>query len=212
MVETTVYGFRRSVYVRIVRLALEEKAVSYRLVEIDPFAPGGPPADYLERHPFGRIPAFERDGFRLYETSAIVRYVDEACPGPALQPVDPRRRARMNQVLGLVDRYGYRAMVWDVFVERSRAAAADEARIAAGLAQAETLLRTLGEFLGKNVWLTGPDLTLADLHLAPVLAYFRRVPDGAALLERHGSLLDWWARIGARPSMQATRFPAEEAA
>jgi hypothetical protein len=56
--KVVVFGAAYSVYVRAVRLALTEKSVPYELVEIDVFAPGGPPADYLVRQPFGRIPAF----------------------------------------------------------------------------------------------------------------------------------------------------------
>lgn len=53
-----VFGAKYSVYVRIVRLSLAEKGVDYELVPVDIFADGGPPTDYLDRHPFGRIPAF----------------------------------------------------------------------------------------------------------------------------------------------------------
>jgi glutathione S-transferase len=86
---------------------LEEKGVPYRLVEVDVFASGGPPTEHLERHPFARIPAFDYDGFRLYEAGAISRYVDEVFPGPALQPDDPGRRALMNQVISVLDSYAY---------------------------------------------------------------------------------------------------------
>ena len=72
MSEPIVFGAAYSVYVRIVRLALEEKGVAYRLEEVDIFAEGGPPADHLARHPFARIPAFEHEGFALFETAAIV--------------------------------------------------------------------------------------------------------------------------------------------
>src|SRR3954447_22213822 len=113
-----VYGAAFSVYVQIVRLALVEKKVEYEHVPVDVFAAGGPPAWYLELHPFRRMPAFEHDGFRLYETAAITRYVDEAFDGPALQPADVSQRATMTQILGLLDAYGYRPMVWDVYVER----------------------------------------------------------------------------------------------
>jgi glutathione S-transferase len=47
-----VYGAAYSVYVRAVRLALEEKGAAYRLEEVDVFARGRPPASHLERHPF----------------------------------------------------------------------------------------------------------------------------------------------------------------
>src|SRR5919108_2855669 len=97
------FGADYSAYVRIARLALAEKQVDYELVPVDVFAEGGPPASYLERQPFGRIPAFEHEGFRLYETTAITRYVDDAFPGAALQPAEPRLRAAMNQIIGIVD-------------------------------------------------------------------------------------------------------------
>ena len=103
MARPKLFGADFSVYVRIVRLALAEKGVGYDLVPVDVFAAGGVPAWYLELHPFGRIPAFEHDGFRLFETSAIARYVDEAFDGPALQPTDPRGRATMNQIIGMLD-------------------------------------------------------------------------------------------------------------
>ena len=57
MNRVTVFGASYSVYVRIVRLVLEEIGVPYQLVEIDIFAKETLPPDYAERHPFGRIPA-----------------------------------------------------------------------------------------------------------------------------------------------------------
>src|SRR5215475_16098998 len=99
MSEPILFGAAYSVYVRAARLALAEKQVPYRLVEVDIFAPDGPPADYLERHPFQRIPAFEHDGFRLYETGAITGYIDDAFAGPSLMPSAPRARARVNQII-----------------------------------------------------------------------------------------------------------------
>src|ERR1700730_1482262 len=113
-----VFGAPYSVYVRAVRLALEEKAVDYELVPVDIFAPSGVPPEHKVRHPFGKIPAFEHGGFRLYEASAIARYVDEAFPGPRLQPDDPLGRARMNQIISILDSYAYPTRVCDIYVER----------------------------------------------------------------------------------------------
>jgi len=76
-----VFGAPYSVYGRSVRLALEEKGGPYEVVPVDIFASGGPPSEHWTRHPFGKIPAFEHAGFRLYEAGAITRYVDEAFPG-----------------------------------------------------------------------------------------------------------------------------------
>ena len=207
------FGATYSVYVRIVRLALAEKRVPYRLHEVDIFAPSGPPADYQGRHPFGRIPAFEHDGFSLYETGAIARYVDEAFPGPRLQPEDPRHRARMNQAISVLDAYGYRTLVWDIFVERVRAPMqgrqSDEARIAAALPQAVTCLTALEALMNGQKWLAGDRLTLADLHAAPMFVYFTMTPEGRTLMARHRTLLGWWEAISGRPSMAQTRSPFE---
>src|SRR3546814_2735373 len=71
MSDPIVFGARYSTYTRSVLLALAEKGVACSLQEIDIFRGATP--DYLARQPFGRIPAFEHDGFRLYETAAIMR-------------------------------------------------------------------------------------------------------------------------------------------
>ncbi|RUX29295.1 glutathione S-transferase family protein [Mesorhizobium sp. M7A.F.Ca.US.011.01.1.1] len=199
-----VYGAEYSVYVRIVRLVLAEKGIDYELVPVDVFAAEGVPAWYFEHHPFGRIPAFEHDGFRLFETSAIARYVEEAFDGPTLQPADARGRARMGQIIGMLDAYGYRPMVWDVAVERLEKEAPDEALIASGLRQAETVLGVLTSLKAPGPWLLGDQLTLADLHAAPIIAYFLNVAEGQGLLARFADIQDWYARIAARPSFVRT--------
>lgn len=204
MAKPILYGADYSVYVRIARLALEEKGVDYELVPLDIFAPEGIPAWYLELHPFGRIPAFEHNGFRLFETGAITRYVDEAFDGPALQSADAHGRARMNQIIGMLDAYGYRAMVWDVAVERLEKMPPDEALIACGLRQAETVLKVLTSLKARGPWLLGEQLTLADLHAAPIIAYFLRVEEGRDLLARFAEMRDWYARIAERLTFMNT--------
>jgi len=202
------YGADYSVYVRIARMTLAEKGVDHELVPVDVFAPGGIPEWYRELHPFGRIPAFEHDGLRLFETAAISRYVDDAFAGPALQPADAARRAVMNQIVGLLDAYAYRAMVWDIYVERvsrPRAGhASDEARIAAAIPVARTCIDTLAALKAPGPWLLGDQLTLADLHAAPIFAYFIKAPEGASMLEAAPSMRDWWQAISARESFVTT--------
>jgi glutathione S-transferase len=204
MGKPVVYGADYSVYVRIVRLVLEEKGIDYQLVPVDIFAADGIPGWYFDHQPFGRIPAFEHDGFRLYETSAITRYVDEAFDGPALQPVEARRRARMNQIIGMLDAYAYRAMVWDVAVERLEKEAPDETLIADGLRRAIMALRALSSLKAPGPWLMGNQLTLADLHAAPIIGYFVKVADGQNLLAEFADIQAWWARIAEHPSFART--------
>lgn len=200
------YGASYSVYVRIVRIALHEKGVPYALVPVDVFAEEGVPPAHLERHPFGRIPAFEHDGFAIYETSAITRYVDEAFSGPSLQPDALRDRARMNQIIAMLDNYAYLPMVWDVYVQRvlsSEEEAADEARIASGMEKARTFFMALSNLLGTRDWLSGPEPSLADFHAAPMFGLFEEALEGAALIREFQPIQAWWERTKVRPSVIA---------
>jgi glutathione S-transferase len=192
----TLYGAAYSAYVRAVRLTLIEKGVAYDLVEVDVFGSREDRAAQLARHPFGKIPAFEHAGLRLYESQAIERYIDEAFAGPPLQPVDVAERARMNQVLGLLDAYVYPSLVWGVYTERieklRRGLVADEAKIAAELVRSETGLCAMEAIMQDGPWLAGPNLTLADLHAAPMIDYFRQAPEGRAMVERFPLIAAWW--------------------
>jgi glutathione S-transferase len=209
------YGAAYNVYVRAVRLALAEKGVDYQLIEVELNAEEGAPANYLHHAHFMRIPAFEHAGERLYEASAITRYVDDAFKGPALMPRSPRDRARVNQIISIIENYGYRPMVWNIFVERCRAAAAgrraDEDKIAAAVPQVAHALDALEEMAdGKGPFLIGSDMTLGDIHLAAMLAYGTLATEGAALVEARPRLKRWWAAMKQRPSMRDTRSPLEE--
>ncbi|MDO9429953.1 MAG: glutathione S-transferase family protein [Phenylobacterium sp.] len=207
MTQPILYGAAYSVYVRAARMALAEKGVGYRLIEVDVFAPNGPPTEHLSRQPFGKIPAFEHAGFRVYETGAITRYIDEAFDGPALQPSDPRSRARMTQAISILDGHVYPDLVWGLYVERVEAPrlgrAPDEARIARLLPKAETTLAALSA-LSDGPWLAAPGPTLADFHAAPMFDLFVCTPEGQAMLLRHPRMADWWRAVSARPSFSAT--------
>ena len=201
------HGYRYSVYNRIARLALAEKGVAYDRVEVNPFSPEMPAA-YLALHPFGRVPTLVHDGFVLYETGAISRYVDRAFPGPALQPGGTRELARMDQIIGVVDSYGYWPLVRQVFSQRvfrpRVGQPTDDAEVARGLAGAARALAALEDLASSGTFLLGATPSLADLHLGAMIAYFAAAPEGAAMLGRHRRLAGWWDRLKMRPSMAAT--------
>jgi glutathione S-transferase len=201
------HGYRFSVYLRIVRLALAEKGVACERVEVNPFDPALP-AVYLQLHPFGRVPVLVHDGFTLYETAAITRYIDRSFAGPSLQPADPRALARMDQIIGVVDAYAYWPLVRQVFAQRVMRPRfdrpVDEAEIAAGLAAAPRVLDALEKLASGEAFLTGAALSLADLHLGAMIAYFTEAPEGAALLKSYKRLAAWWSLLATRPSMIAT--------
>lgn len=209
MAPPIIYGPGLSTYVRTVRLVCEEKGAGYELVEIDIMQGAHKAPEYLARHPFGRVPAFEHDGFALYETSAITRYLDAVLPGQSLTPADPKGAARMQQVIAVVDSYAYGAMISAIVIQRvvmpMVGGTTDEAVIAAAMPTAEVSLKALEELLGSQAFLAGDMLSLADLHLAPVMAYFTATPEGQGLMPGYPGLARWWAAISARPSMAKTQ-------
>ena len=70
--------------------------------------------DHLERHPFGKVPVLDHDGMRILETSAIARYLNDVLPGKSLIPPTPKDRARVDMITGMIDSYGYGALLGGV--------------------------------------------------------------------------------------------------
>ena len=201
------HGPGYSSYARTARLALEEKGVAYELNEVDILTGKGHEPAHLARQPWGKVPAFEHDGFALFETFAITRYVDEAFPGPALQPVNVQSRARMTQICDIVDNYGYGAMVgkvfWQAVVVPMQGGTPDAAVMAEGLAAAKQSLSVI-EGLAAGPLLCGDMVTLADLHLLPPVAYLSMTDAGKAALAAKPKLSAWYAAMLERPSVVAT--------
>ncbi|HEX5318642.1 MAG TPA: glutathione S-transferase family protein [Stellaceae bacterium] len=209
MARPIVYGPAGSTYVWSARLALAEKGVAHDLVDVglrDMRAP-----EHLARHPFGKIPAFEHDGFSLYETQAIMRYVDEAFPSAPLQPIDLHQFSRMNQIVGIVDAYAWRAIAAGICFPRIIAPLlglpTDEAQIAKSIPQAKPCLSEIERIAGDDEFLAGDRVSLADLMVAPIVWYLGKTPEGPALLEPHAKLRAWMGRIADRQSFQVTKPP-----
>lgn len=205
MGKATLFGATYSVYVRIARLAMEEAGMPYDLVEVDVFSKDGLPANYAARHPFGKIPAFEHDGFRLFETDAIAQYAVGVSGNRNLMPEAPRERSRVIQIMRIMDNYAYPSLVWGVFVkevERGRPIEPEK------IERARNVLAVLDGLMGRP-FLAGDQLTLADLWAAPMFAYFRLAPTGRELLGEFPALQAWTDVMFARPSFMATRYPAE---
>ena len=162
------HGYRYSVYSWIARFALEEKGVDHRWIEINPFAEEMPES-YSALHPFKRVPALVHGSFQLYETGAITRYVDEAFDGLRLQPASPQPRARMNQILSVVDSYVYWPLVRQIFSHRvfgpRLGRPPDVAEVNQGLEAAAVALAALERLAAEAPYLCGPEMSLADIPL-----------------------------------------------
>lgn len=208
MSKPILYGPGYSTYTRTPRLAMEEKGVAYQLDEVD-FIGGGMPAEQLARQPFGKVPAFEHDAMMLYETSAITQYIDEAFDGPSLQPSNPVQRARMRQIISIVDSYTYPCTITSLVIQRLvtplLGGTADESIIEAAMPEVDKSMRELERLLGDQEYLSGSTVSLADLHLAPVFAYFVDTPESKGILKNNPGLSAWWQRIASRDSMAKTQ-------
>jgi glutathione S-transferase len=208
MAHPIVYGPAGSTYVWSARLALAEKGVAHQLVPV-PFGAHREP-EHLARQPFAKVPAFEHDGFMLYETQAIMRYVDERFAGSPLQPEDVFEFSRMNQLIGIVDAYAWPAIAGQILFNRMLrprflGEPPDEAAIAAALPQARLCLAEIGRLMADNPFLAGEHLSLADLMVFPLFYYFARVPDGEAPFSEHPKLKAWLTRMDGRQSVAVTR-------
>jgi glutathione S-transferase len=193
-----------STHVMAARLAFEEKSVAYDFEEYDPLADKLRPAAELARLAVDRMPVMKHDGFALYDAATIMRYADEGFPGAALQPADPRERACMNQVLVLVQDQLQAVLVRRVALPRvvlpMLGGESDEPTAAAALPVASRCIAALETLVLEGQYLIGPTLSLADLYLLPIFAYFAATPEAGGLLSGAPRLQSWWRRVKDRPS------------
>ena len=115
MSDMTLWGFDGSTYVRTVKMVLAEKGVTeFKQVQLNVLKGEPKTPEHLQRHPFGKVPVLDHDGMRILETSAITRYLNDVLPGKSLIPPTPRDRARMDMIIGMIDSYGYGALLGGV--------------------------------------------------------------------------------------------------
>ncbi len=209
MSEFIIYSVPGSPFGRSVLATLEEKGAPWRF---SPVAPGANRVEpHISRHPFGRVPVLEHDGFMLYETQAILRYLDRVLPAPPMTPADPRAAARMDQAMNVSDWYLFHGVnnvigFHRIVAPRLMGLAPDEAAIAAAMPKAHTVCNELARLLGARPYFVGENMTLADLLIAPQLHFLAQTPEWTPLSAGRQNLVDWLARMNARPSFEATTW------
>ncbi len=204
MSKVVVYGFQVSTYVNVARLVLSAKGVPFSFYDLE--SEMGE-ASHLALHPFNRVPVLEHDGFRIYETSAIALYVDEAFNGPPLQPADLRKRAKMHQWISALSAYYYPYMAYHLGHERivypALGIAPDEKVVAAALPRIRLALDVMERGLAEADYLADERPTLADFFLLPSITTLSRTPEGGEMLGDAPRVRAWWARMQALDSTQA---------
>ncbi len=203
-----VWGFNGSTFVRTIRMVLAEKGVTdYEQVPVNVLKGEPKKPEHLERHPFGKVPVVDIDGFRVIETPAIARYLNAVLPGKNLVPADPKDEARMNTAVSIIDSYGYGAILggvsaYHLFPDFVGGKNEDARR--KGLDLGGKVVDYLMTAKGASPYLAGSALSIADLYVAPVLAYATMTPDKDAFLSRPG-VEAWWSLVSGLDSFRSTK-------
>jgi glutathione S-transferase len=206
MTDLTLWGFDGSTYVRTIKMLLAEKGViDYKQVPLNVLAGDPKTSEHLERHPFGKVPVVDVDGLRLIETAAIGRYLNDTLPGKSLIPSAAADRARMDMVVGIIDSYGYGALLGGVaayYLFPDFVGGKNDAALNQGIANGRKVIAFAMQTKGSSPFIAG-ELSLADVYLAPIAYYVSLTPAASSVFNVDG-FADWWANIQALTSYQST--------
>lgn len=200
-----VFGHPVSTCTRKVLFTANETNTPYELVLVDIMKGEHKGAAHVARQPFGQLPAIEDDDFKMFESRAIARYIDDKAGGK-LTPKDPQARAKMEQWISVETSDFYSpamTFIYDAVFKRP---------------QPEEALKTAGEKLEKAVgvidaslkesgkpWLVGDQFTIAEVAFAPYIEYAMAAPAAKAIFDKYPSFTAWWKRVSERPAWQKTR-------
>ena len=206
MSKPVLYGFNGSTYVRSVRMLLAEKSVDYEQVPVNVLEGEPNEPEHMARHPFGKVPVFDHDGHRILETASISRYIDDVFPGMSFVPDNAADRARMDTTVSMIDSYGYPALLGGVaayhlfpdFVGGKNEQARKD-----GIRRGMLLLEYLMELRGASTFIAGAERSLADFHLAPIVAYVSMTEDAQQIFSVAG-FASWWENIQTLESFGTT--------
>jgi glutathione S-transferase len=200
----TVHQHPLSTFGRRIRMALLEKGVEARFVDVDMAHRAHQKAEYLAINPYGRVPAvIDEQGRILYESTAILEYLEARYPAPALVPSDPWERGEVAMHIKLCDLELSR-FVRELFFPR-RFLPREKWNTAEMDLCRDTIRRhldVLENTLRGRTFLVGERYSLAELCYTPFLD-FLPVIDVAA----PPSVAAWISRLQDRPSAKATRLP-----
>jgi glutathione S-transferase len=196
------HSIEESAYLWTAMNVADEKGVSYEIVPIVYQSP-----EHLKLHPFGKMPVLQHDDLFLYETAAIVHYIDKAFDGPQLQPRDAAGQADVIRWISIVNAYVFPTMnrfMKERLVRPAMGVEPDLAFIESAQEPLKLQMRLIDEALSNNLFLAGNALTIADSFLLPHLLFFGRTPEGAALLSKSPAAAAWLERMRARPSFHGS--------
>ncbi len=200
-----IFGAAQSVYVRATRLAFEEKGVAYALT---PASPHSPPIVAL--NPFGKIPAMRHGAVTLFESLAIMFYVDRVCSGPRLIPDDALLSAQVMQWACAINTSVFPSVVGYMQAHAFPKGAdgkPDRDVVGALFPAVRKSIAVLDGAVAGTGFIAGTAFSIADMYLMPILAYLRTFPESGAALAESAHLSRYFARHETRESFVKTTPP-----
>jgi Glutathione S-transferase len=208
MADIEILGSPFSNYVRSVRMALEEKGVSYSVTPCAPHVP-----EVMAIHPLGKIPCLRHGDFTLCESAAIARYIDRSFAGPKLFPEEPKTAALAEQWTSMINTAlipAFQGYFVGYFFRTLPDGTPNRPMIEAAAPAVENHLRLLDRVLTGKSFLAGDSFTYADMDILPVLAYARQLPESGAVYRDSPALNAYFDRHAQRASFIATEPPSIE--
>lgn len=200
-----VYGHPMSTCTRKVLTTLAEKGADYEFVMVDLSKNEHKASEHVARQPFAQIPVLDDGDFRMYESRAIARYLDETLPGTKLTPSDAKGRGQMEQWISVESsNFTPHAMkiIWEgLFKKFMMGQEGDQNVIAASRAAVGKTLDIIEQHLGKNPYFAGSEFSIADISYMPYVEYLFAAGAGDLITSRP-NVASWWNRVSSRPSWQ----------
>jgi glutathione S-transferase len=187
---------------RKVLTTLAEKGHEAEFVMVDVMKGEQKQPGYLAKQPFGLVPVLEDDDFTMYESRAIIRYLDERLSGPALTPKDLKDRGRMEQFISMEQSYFSAPalkIIWNLMFKKMMGQEPDMAAVSQGKADVARTLDVVEKELATREFLAGSAFTLADIVWMPYAQYLVSSGEGALLTDRP-NVAAWWKRVSGRSS------------
>jgi glutathione S-transferase len=192
-----IYGNPFSTCTRKVLMTLAETNLPFELSVVDLAKGEHKQEANLRRQPFGRIPSIDDDGFEMFESRAICRYLNEKAAGK-LVPGTMKGRAKMEQWISIeTSEFSGHAMkfVYEYVFKRPQEAAVLES---AGKAL-DLTCTVMDRQLGQTPYVAGSDLSIADIGFMPYIEYAIGTP-AKEIFAKHPQVMAWWNRVSERPT------------
>jgi glutathione S-transferase/RNA polymerase-associated protein len=197
------YEHPLSPYAQKVKILLREKGLAFEARLPEGLGAGGARGEFIAANPRAEVPALIDGEVRVFDSTVILEYLEDAYPEPALRPAAAAERARVRMLEEVMDTH-FEAITWGLselaWFRRAEGAQAEAIRAAAAR-QLAGFYAWLERQLGERAWFNGEAFGWGDLCVVPfvngAVGQGNALPDG-------GRLADWLARVNERPSVAAT--------